>query len=193
MKPGRFWRRLWALAAAAAVVCVSVLLLEQGYRRYLCAVYPLEHEALVQAASKEFDVAPSLIFAIIHTESSFEEQALSSAQAKGLMQLTDDTFRWALTRAGEQGQYTEEDLYDPAVNIHYGVYVLKLLGEQFEDVSTVLAAYNAGQGRVQEWLRDPAYSTDGVHLDAIPYPETVEYIRRVIQARQRYQQLYSME
>lgn len=58
----------------------------------------------MEAASEEFDIPASLIYAIIHTESSFEEDATSHAQAKGLMQLTDDTFQWALMRAGETGE-----------------------------------------------------------------------------------------
>lgn len=60
-------------------------------------------------------------------------------------------------------------------------------------MQTVLAAYNAGQGRVKEWLKDPAYSADGEHLDAIPYAETAEYVRRVEKTRQRYRQLYRLD
>lgn len=187
------WRHLCLLLLTAVVLAAGVCLFRVGYRRYFRKVYPLEHEALVEAASEEFDIPASLIYAIIHTESSFEEDATSHAQAKGLMQLTDDTFQWALMRAGETGKYTTDALYDPQVNIHYGVYVLKLLGEQFPDMQTVLAAYNAGQGRVKEWLKDPAYSADGEHLDAIPYAETAEYVRRVEKARQRYRQLYRLD
>ena len=183
---------LW-LCGTAAVLALGVLLLNRGYRRYLMSVYPIDHEELVQQASAAFDVPPSLIYAVIHTESSFEEDALSSANAKGLMQLTDDTFRWALLRAGDTGKYTIEDIYDPAVNIHYGVYVLHLLKEQFPETETVLAAYNAGQGRVREWLDNPDYSADGIRLDRIPYEETAEYVRRVIQAQRRYQTLYGMD
>ena len=183
---------LWITVATALVLALGVLLLRYGYKRYYSAVYPLRFTDEVTAASEEFDVDPSLIYAVIHTESSFQPQVTSSAGAKGLMQLTDSTLEWALNRAGEKGKYTAEDLYDPQVNIHYGVYVITLLGEQFENTETILAAYNAGIGRVGEWLKDTAYSADGIHLDAIPYPETAEYIKRVQNARKQYQELYNI-
>ncbi len=183
---------LWCAAAAALVLALGVLLLRYGYKRYYSAVYPLQYTEEVTTASEEFGIEPSLIYAVIHTESSFQPQVTSSAGAKGLMQLTDNTLEWALGRAGEKGKYTAEDLYDPQVNIHYGVYVLTLLGEQFENTETILAAYNAGQGRVSEWLKDPAYSADGVHLDAIPYSETADYVERVQSARELYQELYNI-
>lgn len=184
---------LLRIGGSAVLLVLAVLLLNRGYHHYLTRVYPMEHAQLVNDAAAEYNLPPSLVFAVIHTESSFQEQALSPADAKGLMQLTDDTFRWALSRSGETGKYTPEDLYDPAINIHYGVYVLSLLGEQFEYTETVLAAYNAGQGRVSSWLRDPALSADGKRLDSIPYPETETYVDRVLEAQERYRTLYHID
>lgn len=186
-------RTMLRIGGSVVLLVLAVLLLNRGYHLYLTRVYPMEHARLVNAAAAEYNLPPSLVFAVIHTESSFQEQALSPADAKGLMQLTDDTFRWALSRAGETGKYTPEDLYNPDVNIHYGVYVLSLLGEQFEYTETVLAAYNAGQGRVSSWLQDPALSADGKRLDSIPYPETETYVRRVLDAQKRYQTLYHID
>lgn len=191
----RFFGRknlLW-LAGTVVFLATAVLLLRHSYHHYLTKVYPMEHAAKINEAAAEFDLPPSLIFAVIHTESSFQEEALSPADAKGLMQLTDDTFRWALSRAGETERYTVEALYDPAINIHYGVYVLALLGEQFSCRETVLAAYNAGQGRVSGWLQDEALSDDGVTLKAIPYPETAAYVSRVLEAQERYRSLYNIQ
>ncbi len=177
----------------AMVLTLGVFILRYGHQRYYSAVYPTQYTDDVTAAAKEFGIAPSLIYAVIHTESSFDPQVTSSANAKGLMQITDETFEWALDRAGEQGKHPPEDLYDPSVNIHYGVYILTLLGEQFDNTETTLAAYNAGIGRVSEWLKDPAHSADGVHLDAIPYHETAEYVKRVLDAQKIYQQLYNIQ
>ena len=56
----------------------------------------------------------------------------------------------------------------------------------------MLAAYNAGQGRVHSWLSDPAYSDDGVTLHTIPYEETADYVRRVLRTQKRYQQIYNI-
>ena len=185
-------RSVLSLCIAVAVIIVCVAALPSVYQQYMRAIYPVNYSDSVLAAAAEFDVAPSLIYAVIHTESHFEADARSPADAKGLMQLTDSTFSWALNRAGKSGQYTAEDLFDPAVNIYYGVYVLSLFREQFEETDTVLAAYNAGQGRVAEWLKDPAYSADGKRLDNIPYKETREYVQRVLLAQIRYQRLYAI-
>lgn len=154
--------------------------------------YPLKYEDTITAVAKEFDLDPSLVYAVIHTESKFDPNALSSANAKGLMQITDATYRWAQKRAGEK-ESTPDDLFDPKFNIRCGAYILVLLSEQFENTETVLAAYNAGQGRVREWLDNPDYSSDGVTLSHIPYQETAEYIRRVLKTQQRYQQIYKIQ
>lgn len=154
--------------------------------------YPLEYEDIVANTAKELQLAPSLIYAVIHTESKFDADAVSPANAKGLMQLTDDTYQWALKRAGQEHS-DSSNLFDPHTNIYYGSYVLVLLSERFSNIETVLAAYNAGQGRVTEWLENPDYSADGITLDIIPYEETAEYIRRVLTVQKRYQQIYSIQ
>ena len=189
VKARRFTRVLLMLSSVCILVG-AIPLIRHGYQQYFSANYPLHYRTYVSAAAQQFGVEESLIYAVIHTESNFDEDATSPAAAKGLMQLTEDTFEWALRRAGEKGKYTADDLYDPAINIHYGVYVISLLREQFENDDAVLAAYNAGQGRVHDWLDDSAYSYDGKVLHTIPYPETAAYIHRVNEARIHYQQLY---
>lgn len=154
--------------------------------------YPLKYEDIVTSKAEEFQLDPSLVYAVIHTESKFEPNAVSTANANGLMQITDDTYQWARKREGKDPGDTN-DLFDPNTNIRYGCYILVLLTEQFSDIETVLAAYNAGQGRVQEWLENPDYSDDGVTLKQIPYEETAEYIRRVLNTQKRYQQIYSIQ
>ncbi len=192
VKAKRFTRILAALLSIV-ILFGAIPLIRHGYQQYFSANYPLKYQTYVSSAAREFGVEQSLIYAIIHTESNFNERATSPADARGLMQLTADTFEWALRRAGEKGKYTADDLYDPAVNVRYGVYVIALLREQFEHDNTVLAAYNAGQGRVHEWLKNSAYSSDGTMLHTIPYPETDTYIRRVNDARTHYQQLYHIK
>lgn len=164
--------------------------LSATYRYYMKALYPTHHADLVLDAAEEYKIEPSLIYAVIHTESHFDSAAVSPANAKGLMQLTDDTFRWALTRSGEGSKYSAQDIFQPSINIRTGVYVLSLFREQFKETDTALAAYNAGQGRAEDWLKNPLYSADGVHLHTIPYPETEQYIQRVLTAQKRYQRIY---
>jgi len=154
-------------------------------------LYPIQYSDLVEQAAEENGYPPSLIYAIIHTESKFDKDAVSSADAKGLMQITDATFHWAQRRAGEK-KSDSNNLFIPEINIKYGCYILTLLSEQFSNIETVLAAYNAGQGHVAEWLKDSRYSADGVTLHTIPYEETANYISRVLTAQKRYQLLYNI-
>lgn len=175
---------------AVAIIISGTHLLRGAYRRFLIGIYPCMYAEEVTDAAEEFDVDAYLIYAVIHTESHFNPDALSVAGAKGLMQLTDDTYQWAIQREQSGAEADPQNLFNPAVNIHYGVYVLSLLGEQFEDTDTILAAYNAGQGRVRKWLADPAYSDDGKTLNDIPYSETKDYIRRVRETQDRYRRLY---
>ena len=178
--------RLIAILIVVALICAF------AFNRIVRYIYPMQYDTLVNEMAGEYELAPSLVFAVIHTESQFDKNAVSSANAKGLMQLTDDTFHWALRRAGQE-EISAENLYIPSINIRYGCYVLVLLSEQFGDIETVLAAYNAGQGRVREWLKNPQHSDDGVTLKNIPYEETASYVRRVLTAQKRYQQIYNIQ
>ena len=184
--------RLAEIALLLAILAAAGLLLRQGYRRYMETVYPMKYAAFVNRAAEEYDFEPSLLFAMIYTESGFDPEAVSVADAKGLMQLTDDTFAWAQQRAGIESPLPPDRLFDPETNIHYGAFVLYLLDQQFGDRDTALAAYNAGQGRVKGWLADSRYSDDGVTLREIPFPETAAYGRKIQQAQEMYQELYQI-
>jgi soluble lytic murein transglycosylase len=115
---------------------------------------------------------------------------VSRVGAAGLMQLMPDTFNWLLSKTGES--YTLEDLWDPAVNIRYGTMLLAVLYEEFGQWNTAYAAYNAGLNRVRLWLADPDVSQDG-ELVAIPYPETENYVKKVVKAAAEYRRLYDIE
>ena len=149
-------------------------------RRYLDAVL---------RASAEFDGPPALILAVIRTESDFDETAVSSRGAVGLMQLLPDTFRYlAEDRLGEHQADTA--IYEPETNIRYGSYYLSLLLDRFGDLRTALAAYNAGEGRVRAWLSDPRLSPDRT-LKHIPYPETERYVQTVERRAAEYREKYN--
>ena len=83
-------RRSAPLVLAEALILLAILalagvLLRQGYRRYMETVYPLKYAAFVNRAAEEYDFEPSLLFAMIYTESGFDPEAVSVADAKGLM------------------------------------------------------------------------------------------------------------
>ncbi len=186
-------RRLGIWLLVLSVLAGLALLLKLGYRRYLQTAYPTTYSAFVHTYAEQYGLPPSLLFAVIRAESSFRPEAVSTAEAMGLMQLTADTFEWAQSRSPEAEALPTEALFDPETNIHYGALVLSLLGEMFEDGDARLAAYNAGMGNVRRWLADRQYSDDGVTLREIPYEETRAYIERVHSAQEMYQKLYKME
>ena len=129
-----------------------------------------------------------MVYAIIKTESGFDPQARSHADAMGLMQLTQETFDWILSLyPTEDGS---GDIWDPGDNIHCGCALLRLLLDQYGTVEVALAAYNAGMGNVSGWLESGDYSHDGETLHTIPYPETDAYVKKVQRAYGLYQKLY---
>ena len=179
-------RILIPLLLIGAVIAVAPAIVRQTAK----ALYPTPYWETVHQEAVKHGVEPSLVLAVIRTESFFKPQAVSSAGARGLMQITPLTLQWAQYRSEELRHLTDEDLFDAKTNIRVGVYILSLLAEQFSDVETVLAAYNAGYGQVAEWLADSRYSADGVTLSSIPFPETAGYVEKINKAQQAYRALY---
>ncbi|MCL2204540.1 MAG: lytic transglycosylase domain-containing protein [Defluviitaleaceae bacterium] len=139
--------------------------------------FPVYHLEYVRAHAGDID--PSWIMAVIMAESSFRPRAQSPQGAQGLMQLMPATAQWLAGLAG-LADFAPEDVWRPEVNIALGSFYLNRLLDMFDgDMRLALAAYNAGQGNVRNWLNDPAVSADGRTLDTIPFPETYHYINRV--------------
>ena len=146
--------------------------------------FPVRHLDIVRANAGDID--PAWLMAVIMAESSFREQAQSHAGAQGLMQLMPATASWMAARMGMQ-DFKPEDVWKPEVNIAIGSYYLNhLLTLFYNDMTLALAAYNAGQGNVRNWLNNPEISADGRTLDRIPFPETYHYISRVAFNRRVY-------
>lgn len=151
--------------------------------------YPREFSEYVEAAADEYDLDPALIYAVIRTESGFDAQADSPAGACGAMQIMPSSFEWLQDIRDCSDTYTTDALYDPEINIDYGSYLLRYFIDYYGTEQAAVAAYNAGFV-VSEWLEDPQYSSDGVVLDEIPYPETSHYVEKVESAKEKYIQLY---
>ena len=156
-------------------------------------LYPLYYTDVVEASADEFGLPPELVYAVILTESSFDADAVSSAGAKGLMQLTDDTNEWVAWRLGEESEPSR--IFEPGLNIRRGCYLLSYLYERFGGWNEALAAYNAGVGRVDGWLDDLLYSSDKKTLivDKLPIEETRSYIIKVLNSAEKYKKLYFEE
>ena len=154
------------------------------------ASYPKKYEEFVEKYASEYNVPEYVIFAVINTESGFDPNAESSAGAFGLMQMMPSTQKYLATDAHLDEDTDFEDLADPDVAIRYGTYYLRYLFDKFHKWSVVFAAYNAGEGRVSEWLDEPKYSEDGETLKKIPIRETRNYVKKVNKAIDYYKDTY---
>lgn len=154
--------------------------------------YPREYAEYVEVYAEQYGVPETMIFAVIRTESGFDSGAVSHAGAVGLMQIMPDTFAW-LTNEMLFDHLDEGMLYDPETNIKYGTYYLSRLYDRYGDWELALAAYNGGQGNVDEWLEDPAYADGEGGLKEIPFRETRQYVKKALKARDVYERLYGEE
>ncbi|MBR2743423.1 MAG: lytic transglycosylase domain-containing protein [Clostridia bacterium] len=183
-------------AILTVVIVIGVLLFAFREQNIITKIeeqsYPLDYQEYVMKAAEKYSLDPALIFAIIHTESKFDPNAVSSANAMGLMQITKDTYFFVNEKDG-RGDLAVERLFDPEVNIDTGSYFIKWLIDDFGDVDTAIAAYNAGRGSVKKWLGDSRYSADGKTLYEIPYEETKNYVKKVRSAYDFYKEHYFSE
>jgi len=153
---------------------------------YVYSRYPLKHFGIIRANAERYGLDPALVCAVIHTESKFRDDALSPKGASGLMQITEPTAGWIAGRLGLAG-YDYARIFDPELNIELGCYYARWLLDRYNgDEDLALAAYNAGIGNVDKWLRNPDYSSGGKSLDYIPFKETRDFVRRVADARRVY-------
>ena len=176
-----------------AFLAIAVLCLYFSKDALLKKVYPLPYYEIVMTEAEKNDLDPALVYGMIRAESGFDPNAVSRADARGLMQMTPETFEWVQTMIPDSENLQVEDLFQPEVNIQFGCELLSLLLSHYENESTAICAYNAGMGNVTSWLENPEYSSDGVTLDVIPFGETQEYLKRVIANRDMYLRLYAQE
>jgi len=138
--------------------------------------YPLRYSEYVRVHARQHHLDPALLAAVIYQESKFSSSAKSSSGAIGLMQLTPTTAEGIAIRTGGSAFHTS-DLYDPDINIRYGSWYLDNLFKKYRSERLVLAAYNAGQGNVDDWR---------AHGEPIQFAETRAYIKRVERLKKIY-------
>jgi soluble lytic murein transglycosylase len=184
------------LRLAVAVCTLGALALLVGLHPLKQAVQeitlPLRHEDIIrqQAARKNLD--PALVASIIYQESKFSDRT-SVAGARGLMQITPDTARFIAKQSGGI-RFTLEDLGTPQINIAYGTWYLRWLLDRYDGRQALaIAAYNAGFGHVDDWVRGAGGPEAFDPKVDIPYPETRGYVQRVLERRKDYARRYSRE
>jgi len=147
---------------------------------------------------EDADIEPALALAVIRQESAFNSSAISPAGARGLMQLMLPT---AQEMAGNIGVSTSSNklISDPTHNMRLGMeYLEHMLDTQGGSYVRAIASYNAGPGRVRQWVsemgdpHDP--SIDIVDwIEEIPFPETQNYVQRVLEGMQVYRMLSGVQ
>lgn len=148
--------------------------------------YPLQYEELIYTYSKKNSVDPYLIMSIISVESGFDKDAVSSKNAKGLMQIKDETFEWCIEKFG-----IDENLSDHEKNIAAGCAYFRYLIDRFgSNTDLALAAYNAGEGNVSSWLKEYDNNSRSL-LGSIPFAETEKYVEKVKKREKIYRFLYN--
>lgn len=184
-KKGRILNRILGIILFLAVLAAGWHISQRA------VFYPVKYSDLVELYSAEYNLDESFVYAVINCESSFKPEAVSKADARGLMQLTPETFAWLQTKTGES--LPDEALFEPEVGVKYGCLLLSLNLEEFKSAPEAVAAYHAGRSRVAGWLTDKKYSDDGHSLKNIPYRETSAYVKKVSKAQEKYRQLYGFE
>ena len=182
-------RRLVALLGFVALVVGGfALLLPVADKAVDELTLPLRHEDIIRQQARDKNLDPALIAAVIYAESRFRDQT-SHAGARGLMQITPATADEIAHRSGGT-EFEQGDLASPQINISYGSWYLRWLLDRYgENTTLAVAAYNAGTGNVDRWIaRDP-----GLAQEDIPFTETREYVKRVLDAREEYRREYARE
>ncbi len=152
------------------------------------AAFPLPYESSLRSAAEHNQVDPMLVAGLIRQESAFESTAKSPVGAIGLMQVMPKT---ALKLARQMKvRYVRARLTDPGYNLQLGSRYLAGLIQSFGTPEAALAAYNAGEDRVQLWTAGQNYNEAAEFVESIPFTETREYVQIVIRNAVVYRQVY---
>ena len=165
--------------------------------------WPLAYGSIVLRESMRRGVDPFLVLAVMREESHFDPQAISTANARGLMQLLPSTAQDMARRDRTRRDRTRAarvsfhplQLFIPERNIAYGTaYLGKMLQQFHGNVTHAVAAYNAGPSRVRRWRKKhPGSVPRAMWVELIPFAETRQYVKRVSRSYVLYRQLYAQQ
>ena len=154
-------------------------------------VYPLLREPTLLARSRANKLDPAVVAAVIRQESSWNPRAVSSAGARGLMQLMPRVGQ-EIARSRGWPVWDPGLLFDPEVSLELGTSHLHAALSQYSDLPRSLAAYNAGASRVKRWMRRPGAADRELFIEQIPFVETRDYVRIVMRNAEMYRELYGL-
>lgn len=169
------------------IIVVAILLLVKI--QILPKMYPKKYSELVEKYATEYELDPLLVYSIIKAESNFKEEARSNSNAIGLMQIMLDTAK-EIGQKIDIEEITEEKLLEPDTNINIGTKYFKILLEKYNNEKLAIIAYNAGMGNLDTWLKQGIIDPEGNNLENIPFPETKNYVEKILQNYKIYSEIY---
>ena len=185
-KKSRRWF-YWALFVCLVFAAWQIWRSDEVQMRFVY-LWPYQEEIIEYSKKNKLD--PFLVAAVIKNESGFRIDAKSKPGAVGLMQIMPKTGEWI---AGEMGMQNFEmaKLAEAETNIRMGCWYLSELEYEFgHNRVLMLTAYNAGRGNTRNWMEEYNWDTDFGAIEAIPYVDTREYVRKVLYDRGQYYKLY---
>lgn len=175
---------------------INLYINNEGYvreRRDLELLFPRPYLELTEKYANEFNIAPSLLFGLIRTESAFQSAVVSRAGAVGLTQLmpaTAQEMAGRIRRAGGTDYGTNLNLSDPVLNVHIGSFYYRYLMGLFNNDLLALMAYNGGLTRVRRWQAAARNLPADLIMETANILETRDYGRRVTGFAAVYEALY---
>jgi soluble lytic murein transglycosylase len=178
----------------------AITLMRRAYPQFLAAggeqlppellriIFPLDYWPIIKKYSDAHGLDPWLMTALVSQESTFTPDVRSSANAVGLMQLIPGTARRYASKLGMR--YSSAMLTQPETNVRLGMRYFKDLMDRFGGAHFALASYNAGEHRIARWIAErPGFDQDEF-IDDIPFPETQNYVKRILGTADDYRRLY---
>ena len=168
----------------------------KNYKKIKKKIYPDYYFSIIKDLSEQYSIDPYLVLAIIKAESAFEKDIISPVGAVGLMQLMPSTAAWMIETGMNQivdfAEWNDFFLMNPEINLELGMTYFRYLLDYFnQKICPAIAAYNAGPGRLDEWIKGENQTQPDSFIEKIPIPETKNYIKKVINFYFLYSMIYT--
>jgi soluble lytic murein transglycosylase len=180
----------------------AITLMRRAYPQFLAAggeglpaeilqiIFPLTYWDSIKRNAAIYELDPYVVAALIAQESTFDPTAHSGANAWGLMQIVPATGKRLATALGIR-RFRTSMLTNGDTNIRLGTLYFKRLVTQFGGAYYALASYNAGENRVVRWKAERPGMDEDEFIDDIPFPETQNYVKRILGTAEDYRRLYA--
>lgn len=155
----------------------------------LQVIFPIDYWPLLRGHAQAKGLDPYIVAALVAQESTFDAGIRSSANAIGLMQILPSTGRRYARRMGIR-PFSERTLTVAETNVRIGTQYFSELVKRFGAHHLALASYNAGESRVQRWVNETPDLPQDEFIDNIPFPETQNYVKRILGTAEDYRRLY---